>query len=296
MDEFIDGVQKGDLEKMREYLGAIGSDPAAPVYVYAVRYAINSNDPEMLMFLLALAPRAHVFDPDTVMASVLSKHIDFFKAIVGPTKVGLKTVFTTHNHPLVVASRIGNRGVAKFIIDWIRDTKAQFTPNAQEIKTAALKMAARGGHVAIANLMITTPQHAHDVVAGLIVNGHVDKVKRFAAHPMVDFTENKYELLRLCAPYPKVLNYVMRHPSLTAIKEKMPTEYSRISMTAAEDNYHDTVGLVEDSLQRRIAVHANAKIKATGCSANDAVAETFVNLNHRHKQHMEHSSLKQFSF
>jgi hypothetical protein len=296
MDEFIDGVQHGDLSKMVEYMSAVDPDTISPGYIYSVRFAIEANDPQMLNFLIALVPYSHIFDPDTVMASVMSNDVMIFKSIIGPTNIALKSKFTVHNHPLVVASRIGNTAVAKFVIDWIRDTKATFTPNALVIKTAALKMAARGGHVAIANLMITTPQHAHNFVAGLIVNGHVDMVRRFAAHPMVDFKENEYELLRLCAPYPKVLNYIMRHPSLASVQHAMPTEYSNIAMQSAVVHYYDTVSLVESSFKRRIALHANAKIQASGASVKDAVMETFVNLNQRHKKHMDHGSIKQFSF
>jgi hypothetical protein len=294
MDEFIDGVQRGDIDKMNEYVDTIGNDPLSPAYVYSVRYALNTKDPEMLEYLLELAPPDHIFDPDTISASVHTGHIDFFIKMIGVDMNGLKSTFTVHNHPLVIASRIGNRDVVEFIVNWIRTTKARHLKNADAIKTMSLKMAARGGHVSIANLLITKQQHAHDVVAGLITNGHVERVKRFANHKLVDFTANNFELMRICAPYPKVLNYIMRHPSLTAIKDNMPTEYSRIAMMAAQDHFHDTVDMVEKSFKRRLTIHANEKVLTTNCSAKNAVAETYMNLNHHHKQHLKHSSLKKF--
>lgn len=294
MDEFIDGVQMGDFEKMSHYFGTIGYNPTSPAYVYSIRYALNVKDHEMLKYLLQIAPLAHKFDPDTIAASVMTMNPLMFKDMIGHTAVGLQNTFTVHNHPLVIASRIGNVEVAKFIIEWIRKTNARYVENADAIKTMSLKMAARGGHVAIANMLITKPQHAHDIIAGLITNGHVDAVQRFSAHQLVDFTANNFELMRLCAPYPKILNQIMRHPSLVNVD--MPTLYSLIAKEAAENHFHYTVDLVEESFKQKLTFLANTKVQATGCSVKDAVTETYIDLKGKHKNHMAHPSLTQFSF
>lgn len=298
MDEFTDGVQRGDIAKVSDHIGWLENNPNSPGYVYGVRYAVDNNDPQMLKYLLSAVDRYnHVFDIDTINASIMNSEPWFFKTLVGDEGEGLKQKVPPHKHPLVVAARVGNRMVAKYIVDWIRKgDNSKFLENPNAVKDLALKMAARGGHVAIANLLITDQDHAHQVIAGLIVNGHVDKVKRFAASDRVDFSANKFELLKLCAPYPSVLNYVMRHPSVVRFKDNMPTEYSQIAMVAAEDHYHDTVDLVERSFKKRLTLHASAKVKHTGCSTKDAVAETYSGLYNKHQSHLNHSSLKNFSF
>lgn len=295
MDEFIDGVQRGDIKKVSEYIGHVEDTPNSPGYVYAVRHAIGANDPQMFSYLLSVIDREdHIFDPDTIAASILSENAGYFKALVGHKGEGLSTKVPPQKNPLVIAARVGNRIVSKYIVDWIR--KGNIIDDPTVVKDLALKMAARGGHIAIANLLITDQDHAHQVVAGLIVNGHVEKVKRFAANKKVDFSANNFELLRLCAPFPSVLNYVMRHPSIVQHKDNMPTEYSHIAMVAAEDNYHDTVDLVEKSFKQRLTLHASVKVGKTGCSTKSAIAEAYTGLHVNHQRHLQHGSLKDFSF
>lgn len=298
MDEFIDGVQQGDLMKVAQYIGHVENNPNSPAFVYAVRYAIGANDPQMFTYLLSVIDKdEHVFDPDTIGASILSDNAGYFKALIGKDAVGLRTKVHPQKHPLVIAARVGNRVVVKEIVEWIRkDDNVKYIADPMKVKDLALTMAARGGHVAIANLLIKDQKHAHKAIVELVMNGHVDKVKRFAASNKVDFSANNFELLRLCAPYPSVLNYVMRHPSVVKYKDNMPTEYSHIAMVAAEDNYHSTVDMVEQSFKKKLTLHAAAKVGKTGCSTKAAVAEAYNGLYVNHQRHLQHGSLKNFSF
>lgn len=298
MDEFIDGVQHGDIAKVAEYVGYIQDNPHSPAFVYAIRYAIGINDMQLFTYLLsAIDCDDYVFDTDTIIASIMSENVEYFTRLIGKDGVGLQTKVIPKKHPLVVAARVGNMAVVKQIVDWVRkDNNIRFISDPALVKYLTLKMAARGGYVAIANLLIINKEQAHGVVIELIANGHIDKVKRFAISDKVDFSANNFELLRLCAPYPLVLNCIMRHPSMVKIKDNMPTEYSRIAMTAAEDNHLSTVDMIEKSFKRNLNMYALSNVNKTSCSTTAAVDKAFNQLYISHKEHTNQGSFTNFSF
>lgn len=240
MEDFIDSIQRGDLEKVADTFGIVSEDTRSPAYVYAVRSAISMRDFQMLEYLLrAVNMDDYMFDVDTISVSAMHD-IKIFEMVIGLWNQGLTLEFPVHKHPLVVASRIGNHKVAAFVVDWIRTTEAVHVKEPVVLKDFALKMAARGGHVSIANMLITKSSHANEVVATLLANGHIDQVKRFANNKFVDFSANNFELLKLCAPHPTLLHFVMRHPSLSESAYNLPTEYSQIAMMAAKLRHKTT--------------------------------------------------------
>lgn len=293
--EFVHNVRMGNIDVAMGYMDQLSAEMAqtdkriydSAEYVYALRVAISRNDYEMCDMLTAILHDEHIFDKDTILSAAY-KDIKVFMAIVGHTGHGLYSKeFSGVEHPLISAAKVCNTPVAKYIIEWIRTADQTKISGLTRLKTETIKAAATSNCVVICNLLIKDESNAKLAYKTLIECGHVDSARRFANSKYLDFSKNSFELVKLAAPFPSLLKFVLRHPSLVPYHDKMPTEYSQLAMNDAMNDFHETSDMISKSFEVTVRKHAVSKIMATGCSTRDAVTKAHSELKHHYDNKRE---------
>lgn len=273
-EELIFKIQRGEIDGARELLNLFADSISlrveqTPEYVYAMRLAINRDDGDMCEMLSSILDDNHVFDADTVTAAAYKSH-HVFLSVVGAAGHGLQNSALMANHPLVAAAAAGQRDNASFIIKHVKLSDA--------LRDESLIAAATSNSVSICKLLISSPADAKLAMTVLVRTGHSDSVLRLLDQD-IDFAANKYELLRLVAPFPLLLHGVMQHPSLLEFRDKMPTIYSQFAMDNAMIHHDEKVEELGRTFEKQLTLHATC---AVGCSTRDAVTHAYSELHPRY--------------
>lgn len=287
--ELVHKIRIGDVDSAREIMEQADHEniEMSPEYVYALRTAISRNDTAMCRMLTSFLENDGMIDHQTVTAAAY-KDITVFIEVVGVDGHCLanKELEQSTTHPLVAAASVGNSRVAKFIIDWIREGGIKHLDNVVKLKQDALLAAAMSKSVSIIKLLATDKETLRKSFKDLVKMGHSDAAKRLANDTRLDFAENNFELLRDCAPFPNLLDEVMKNPSLKAYQTSMPTVYSQLAMDNAINSHEEKNDALVNSFQRNLKLHASNKILATGCGTREAVTAAHAELNgHLHDHH-----------
>lgn len=284
--ELIHHVKRGDINEVKGYLQQLidekGHDdfPSSPEYVYALRVAISRNDPDMCAAMTNVLCHHDMVDAGTVIAASY-KNVRVFMAVVGVDGHCLMNKeFNTNNHPIVTAASVGNFPVVKFIVDWIRDGGgAEFiikNMKIDQLKQNIITQAAMANSVSICKLVATTDQHNVLAFKTLVSVGHTDAAKRFIND--VDFMANNFELMKMCAPFPDLLEEAMKSKSLVKHKYDMPTLYSKLAMESANMHVDEHLESVRRSFKNQLKIEASAHALATGCSTKEAITAAHAKL------------------
>jgi hypothetical protein len=182
-----------------------------------------------------------IIDPDTVRAASL-KSVDVFKAIVGDNGHCLvNNKFPVVEHPLITSIASGNEPVAKFVIEWIRSGGVRYIDDVVSLKRQAVLAACTTNLVSIVEMLSTDKEVLVEVFKNLILIGHIDSAKHIATtDTRLDFSENDFQLLRVCAPFPSLLQEVVKSKSLEQFEKAMPTVYSQIVMDTMKERHKKT--------------------------------------------------------
>lgn len=275
--ELAHKVRLGDINAAKDQMEILcESSPHIPLvdtpeFVFALRTAIGRNDAAMCRTLTMYLDDTDVVDHNTVLAAALKDH-DVFMSVVGVGGHCLENPKLLPVHPLVVAASAGNFNVAKFIVDWIRAGGKNFlSQEGPRIKKEAVMAAATAGSVSIIQLLASDGKLLTDAFKVMVSSGKIDDAKRLATDERVDFVGNKFELLKLCAPYPELLYVVMKHPTLKPHAANMPTPYSQLAMDAAMDIHAEQSDMISHSFKHKLMLQATNKIMKSGCSTRAAV-------------------------
>jgi hypothetical protein len=292
--ELIHSIKQGDVNSAKEHLEDILDDEGhdriveSPQYVYALRSAIDRNDPLMCRVITNVLHNSDMVDAGTVIAASI-KHLDVFMAVVGTDGHCLKNPeFTSDTHPLLSAASVGNFGVVKFIVDWIRDGGGvQWMTthlDIEKLKINTIKQAAMSNSVSICKLIATRYDHKLLVFKMLVMAGFPDSAKRMVND--VDFAANNFELLKVCAPYPSLMEHAMQSESLKNHRGSMPTTYSQLSMYAAENSHDENVYSISQAFKNNLRIEATRYVLETGCSTREAVTNAHAKLSKHYTSHL----------
>ena len=286
--ELVYSVKKGDANSVKHHLhqlldenGTHNGIVNTPEFVYALRMAIAKNDALSCRVLTDVLNNNDMVDAATVTAASF-KSPEVFMAVVGVKGHCLVNAeFNEVNHPLLSAASVGNAGVVKFIVDWIRDGGgAQFLINSvdvEQLKNNTIIQAAMSNSVSICKLIATHDDHKLLAFKTLVSAGHADSAKRLAND--VNFVANNYELLKICAPYPTLLETAMRSKSLQGRQNDMPTEYSNLAMQSAMNHHNDHADSISNAFKHKLKIEATRHALETGCSTRDAVTAAHAKLS-----------------
>jgi hypothetical protein len=286
--ELIHKIQMGDIHGATGYLHQLyDENPHGGVefeytaeFVYAVRLAVSRDDVDMCELLTSMIEdrNKHVFDVETIAAAAI-KSLPVFKLIVGGDGHGLTNPALRGNHPLVMASYVGNVGVAKYIVEWLRVGGGVYhTRDPNGLKTEALNAAVLANSIVVISMLITEKTHAVDAFTGLLKRGRVESAIRLSKNKFLDFCVDNFALLKLCAPYPSLLKHVMRHKSLVKFHKSMPTPYSQLAMDNAFNAHYETMDRQALSFRQAVVTCAASNVLRTGCSTHDAVTSAHTDM------------------
>lgn len=280
-------IKIGDLENTRIYLDMLleknHGTCNTPEYAYALRTAISRNDPEMCAILTGVLPNDKVLDARTVIAASY-KDVNVFIAVVGVDgHCMMNSEFNSEYHPIITACSVGNYDVVKFIVDWIRDGDGAMyllkSMDLEKLKRNVIIQAAMSNSVSICKLVAIKYEQKVLAFNTLISYGHIDGAKRFVSE--LDFTNNDFELLKVCAPYPDLLEVVMGSESLQPYRNDMPTVYSQLAMNSHYNHKDYHVDQMTNHFNKQLKIAAKQKMIETGCSTKDAITSAYYSLyNH----------------
>jgi hypothetical protein len=288
--ELVYCIKKGDANGAKQHLEHLLNEKgthkgvfATPEFVYALRTAISRNDAVICRILTDVLDNTDVIDAGTVTAASF-KSVEVFMAVVGVKgHCLLNPEFNEANHPILSAASVGNFPVVKFIVDWIRDGGgAEFlikTTKIEVLKNNVIIQAAMANSVSICKLIATHEDHHLLAFKTLVSAGHTDGAKRLVNE--VNFVANSFELLKICAPFPDLLEYAMRSKSLKDYKDKMPTVYSQLAMQSAITHHEDHVDSVTKAFKEKLKMEATRQVLESGCSTKDAITSAHAKL-HKH--------------
>ena len=292
--ELVNSIKQGDVNSAKEHLEHLLDEEghngitASPQYVYALRSAIGRNDPMMCRTMTNVLHHSDMVDAGTLIAAAF-KHVDVFIAVAGVDGHCLKNPeFTSDIHPILSAASVGNKGVVKFIVDWIRDGEGAKwlvgNLDVERLKNNTIVQAAMGNSVSVCKMIATHDDHKLLAFKTLVVAGFSDSAKRLVDD--VNFAANNFELLKVCAPYPGLLEHAMGSKSLKKHRKSMPTTYSQLSMYVAENNHDEHVESVRHAFKKNLKIEATRHALETGCSTREAITAAHTKLSKHYTKHL----------
>ena len=295
--ELVDSIKHGDVNSAKEHLEHLLDDEGhdgivgSPQYVYALRSAVDRNDPLMCRAITDVLHNSDMVDAGTIIAAAF-KDQAVFMAVVGTDGHCLKNPeFNSDVHPILSAASVGNFAVVKFIVEWIRDGGGAewlvSNLDVERLKNNTIIQAAMGNSVSVCKLVATHDDHKLLAFKTLVMAGFSDSAKRLVND--VNFAANDFELLKVCAPYPGLLEQAMGSDSLKKYRKNMPTTYSQLSMYVAENHHDSHVESLRNSFKKNLRIEATRHALETGCSTKEAITAAHTKLSKHYTQHINKS-------
>lgn len=219
-------VIDGDFEAILDRLSDVTESDQE--FVIAVRYLVETRNKETLELFFENKSLVKMNDKKCVTLAAEST-LEIFKMF----KPMYDTTFPVETHPLISACSTGKTEIVEYIVSLIKGGKLK-SPNPQQLKDFAIKVAARKGYVSILMILCKTKLHVHNAIAALVTNGNHKQIPRMLSHPEIDFSDNDFELLKLCSAYIVELMEISRHRTVYDNYARLPADYYRHAVDASK--------------------------------------------------------------
>lgn len=247
-------IIEGDFEKILDRI--VTSNETDHDFILAVRYLVETRNIETLKLIFENKSIAKMNDRKCVTLAAEST-VEIFK-MFSPL---FNHTFPVESHPLVMACSSGSIEMVKTITSLIRQGKLP-TEDVAKLKDFAIKVSARKGRVAVLMELCKTRQQVHNAVASLITNGNHRQIPRMLSHPEIDFSENNFELLKLCSTHIIELMEISRHRTVYENYNSLPADYYRHVVDASKLKFDKHVRAMQ--LKHKANVKRTAGLILTG--------------------------------